>query len=116
MFINLLSSYERIIETKCPTGHGQPSLVCKMAAEFRTYYVTKGRPKWWCHVDDDNYVNRDVIMRVLSRYDADNDDVYIGRASWVKPIPLRLVYKFLCDVIIVQVVVNFSFIISFKKF
>lgn len=84
--LKIRTNFERIIETNCPTGHGRPDLVCKMAAEFTHYYVTKGRPKWWCHVDDDNYVNRDVMMRLLSRYDADNDDVYIGRASWTKPI------------------------------
>ena len=61
-----------------------------MEAEFQTY-IKQARRKWWCHLDDDNYVNDDVILRLLSRYDPDNEDIYIGRASLTDPIYVKSV-------------------------
>ena len=44
-----------VINTNCSTGHGHKALCCKMASEFDAYFKTDKR--WFCHVDDDNYVN-----------------------------------------------------------
>lgn len=85
--------YKAVVETSCLTGHGIYGLNCKMEAEFRTY-IEQGRPKWWCHLDDDNYVNDDVILRLLNRYDPDKEDIYIGRASLTTPISVGSVANF----------------------
>lgn len=83
--LKIRAGYKAVVETSCLTGHGIYGLNCKMEAEFRTY-IEQGRPKWWCHLDDDNYVNDDVILRLLNRYDPDKEDIYIGRASLTTPI------------------------------
>lgn len=46
--------------------------------------------RWYCHFDDDVYVNIPVLMASLSRYDPFQDHVYIGRwplAKEVLPVP-----------------------------
>lgn len=41
--------------------------------------------RWFCHVDDDNYLNADALLRLLSQY-SHAQDVYIGRPSLERPI------------------------------
>lgn len=41
--------------------------------------------RWFCHVDDDNYLNVGALLRLLSRH-SHTQDVYIGRPSLERPI------------------------------
>ena len=34
--------------------------------------------RWYCHFDDDVYVNTEMLMKVLGRYNPDKQKVYIG--------------------------------------
>lgn len=42
-------------------------------------------PRWFCHVDDDNYVNVRALLRLLASY-PHTQDVYIGKPSLDRPI------------------------------
>uniref|UniRef100_A0A3Q3WJ42 Fringe-like glycosyltransferase domain-containing protein n=1 Tax=Mola mola TaxID=94237 RepID=A0A3Q3WJ42_MOLML len=54
-----------------------------MALEYDTF-ISSGK-KWFCHVDDDNYLNVGALLKVLSDY-SHTQDVYIGRPSLERPI------------------------------
>lgn len=41
--------------------------------------------RWFCHVDDDNYVNPDGLLSLLSTFPQDGD-IYVGKPSLDKPI------------------------------
>lgn len=41
--------------------------------------------RWFCHVDDDNYLNVDTLLKLLSQY-SHTQDVYLGRPSLERPI------------------------------
>lgn len=41
--------------------------------------------RWFCHVDDDNYVNPESLLHLLSTFSS-NQDVYLGRPSLDHPI------------------------------
>lgn len=43
------------------------------------------RRRWFCHVDDDNYVILPSLLRLLSSYHH-SQDVYLGRPSLDHPI------------------------------
>lgn len=49
--------------------------------------LTASRPvfRWFCHVDDDNYVNLRALLRLLASY-PHTQDVYIGKPSLDRPI------------------------------
>merc|ERR1719354_185116 len=79
-----IKTNHKVRDTGCGGGHTPDGLVCKMAAEFDSYL--EKLTAWWCHFDDDMYVNIDVTLRVLGEFDADKDDVYIGRQSLADPI------------------------------
>ena len=36
---------------------------------------------WLCHVDDDMYVNLDVLVNTLAKFDPKNEPVYFGRSG-----------------------------------
>lgn len=72
-----------LINTNCSAAHSRQALSCKMAQEYDTF-MKSGR-KWFCHVDDDNYVNVGSLLRLLSQH-AHTHDVYIGRPSLERPI------------------------------
>ncbi|KAM8879096.1 beta-1,3-N-acetylglucosaminyltransferase lunatic fringe-like isoform 1-T1 [Spinachia spinachia] len=73
----------QLINTNCSAAHNRQALSCKMALEYDTY-IHSGR-KWFCHVDDDNYVNVGALLKLLSQY-RHAGDVYIGRPSLERPI------------------------------
>ncbi|CAK8690031.1 unnamed protein product [Clavelina lepadiformis] len=52
-----------------------------MEAEYNAYMKT--HKKWWCHFDDDNYVNIKRLVAVLNQYHWKND-MYIGKPSMSK--------------------------------
>ncbi|XP_006865338.1 PREDICTED: beta-1,3-N-acetylglucosaminyltransferase manic fringe [Chrysochloris asiatica] len=72
-----------LVVTNCSAEHSHPALSCKMAAEFNAFLASGLR--WFCHVDDDNYVNPPALLRLLSTF-APAHDVYVGRPSLNRPI------------------------------
>ncbi|KAF3687918.1 Beta-1,3-N-acetylglucosaminyltransferase lunatic fringe [Channa argus] len=72
-----------LINTNCSATHNRQALSCKMALEYDTF-ISTGK-KWFCHVDDDNYLNVDALRKLLSQY-SHAQDVYIGRPSLERPI------------------------------
>jgi len=74
-----------VVDTKCPSDHSRSALCCKMAAELETFLATNNR--WFCHVDDDNYLNVAALARTLKLYNADKEH-YLGKASI--PAPLEI--------------------------
>ncbi|KFR12269.1 Beta-1,3-N-acetylglucosaminyltransferase lunatic fringe, partial [Opisthocomus hoazin] len=65
-----------VINTNCSAAHSRQALSCKMAVEDA---------KWFCHVDDDNYVNVRTLVKLLSSY-PHTQDIYIGKPSLDRPI------------------------------
>uniref|UniRef100_A0AAV2KJ22 Beta-1,3-N-acetylglucosaminyltransferase n=1 Tax=Knipowitschia caucasica TaxID=637954 RepID=A0AAV2KJ22_KNICA len=71
------------INTNCSAAHSRQALSCKMAVEYDTF-IESGK-KWFCHVDDDNYVNVRTLVKHLSQY-THTQDMYIGKPSLDRPI------------------------------
>ncbi|NXG23230.1 MFNG acetylglucosaminyltransferase, partial [Grallaria varia] len=74
---------DRVIFTNCSAEHSHLALSCKMAAEFDAFLVS-GR-SWFCHLDDDNYLNPQALLKLLSSY-SEMWDVYLGKPSLNRPI------------------------------
>ncbi|XP_022374705.1 beta-1,3-N-acetylglucosaminyltransferase manic fringe isoform X4 [Enhydra lutris kenyoni] len=72
-----------LVVTNCSAEHSHPALSCKMAAEFDTFLAS--RLRWFCHVDDDNYVNPRALLKLLKAF-PQTRDVYVGRPSLNRPI------------------------------
>ncbi|AWP17184.1 putative beta-1-3-N-acetylglucosaminyltransferase radical fringe [Scophthalmus maximus] len=72
-----------IINTNCSAAHTRQALCCKMSVEYDKFI--ESQKKWFCHVDDDNYVILPSLLRVLSSYHH-SQDVYLGRPSLDHPI------------------------------
>ncbi|XP_049495088.1 beta-1,3-N-acetylglucosaminyltransferase lunatic fringe [Panthera uncia] len=72
-----------VVNTNCSAAHSRQALSCKMAVEF-DHFMESGR-KWFCHVDDDNYVNVRALLRLLASY-PHTQDIYIGKPSLDRPI------------------------------
>lgn len=75
-----------MINTKCSSSHNRRALCCKMSVEFDRF-LDSGR-KWFCHFDDDNYVNVPRLLKLLDNY-SPREDWYLGRPSI--PAPLEIV-------------------------
>ncbi|XP_076243485.1 fringe glycosyltransferase [Calliopsis andreniformis] len=74
-----------MINTKCSSSHNRRALCCKMSVEFDRF-LDSGR-KWFCHFDDDNYVNVPRLLKLLDNYNP-REDWYLGRPSI--PAPLEI--------------------------
>ncbi|KAM6940446.1 beta-1,3-N-acetylglucosaminyltransferase lunatic fringe-like [Xenentodon cancila] len=72
-----------LINTNCSAAHNRQALSCKMALEYDAF-INSGK-KWFCHVDDDNYLNAGALLKLLSRF-SHTQDIYIGRPSLERPI------------------------------
>lgn len=72
-----------IINTNCSVAHTRQALCCKMSVEYDKFIESK--KKWFCHVDDDNYVILPSLLLLLSSYHH-SQDVYLGRPSLDHPI------------------------------
>ncbi|XP_070707796.1 beta-1,3-N-acetylglucosaminyltransferase radical fringe [Pempheris klunzingeri] len=72
-----------IINTNCSAAHTRQALCCKMSVEYDKFI--ESQKKWFCHVDDDNYVIVPSLLRLLSSYHH-SQDVYLGRPSLDHPI------------------------------
>ncbi|NWS36527.1 MFNG acetylglucosaminyltransferase, partial [Polioptila caerulea] len=73
----------RVISTHCSAEHSHPALSCKMAAELDAFLASG--LSWFCHLDDDNYLNPRALLKLLSSY-AETWDVYLGKPSLNRPI------------------------------
>jgi fringe protein len=75
-----------VVNTHCPSTHYRQALCCKMAAEFDAFIRTT--KSWFCHFDDDNYVNIPALLNMLGKYDS-RDYWYLGKPSLKSPIRIR---------------------------
>ncbi|XP_039200284.1 beta-1,3-N-acetylglucosaminyltransferase radical fringe isoform X1 [Crotalus tigris] len=78
-----LRAGDHIINTNCSAVHTRQALCCKMSVEYDKF-LESGQ-KWFCHVDDDNYVNLKSLLSLLSAF-SHSQDIYIGRPSLDHPI------------------------------
>ncbi|KAJ8363677.1 hypothetical protein SKAU_G00125080 [Synaphobranchus kaupii] len=74
---------DNIINTNCSAAHTRQALCCKMSVEYDKFI--ESQKKWFCHVDDDNYVILPSLLLLLSSY-SHTQDVYLGRPSLDHPI------------------------------
>ncbi|XP_065890669.1 beta-1,3-N-acetylglucosaminyltransferase lunatic fringe-like [Dysidea avara] len=79
-----------LLLSNCEPSHDLYSLCCKSAAEFSLYYRELDKHKneedkyqWYCHFDDDMYVNIPALGKLLEQYDP-HQPYYIGR--WPKEV------------------------------
>ncbi|KAM4881743.1 beta-1,3-N-acetylglucosaminyltransferase manic fringe [Thomomys bottae] len=72
-----------LVVTNCSAEHSHRALSCKMAAEFDAFLASGLR--WFCHVDDDNYLNPRALLQLLKAFPQAHD-VYVGRPSLNRPI------------------------------
>ncbi|KAJ3607589.1 hypothetical protein NHX12_024640 [Muraenolepis orangiensis] len=72
-----------LVNTNCSAAHTRQALCCKMSVEYDKFI--ESQRKWFCHVDDDNYVVLPSLLRLLSSYHP-SQDVYLGRPSLDHPI------------------------------
>ncbi|XP_060593642.1 beta-1,3-N-acetylglucosaminyltransferase lunatic fringe-like [Ruditapes philippinarum] len=72
-----------VINTNCSGDHNRKSLVCKMSQEFD--WFINSRKRWFCHVDDDTYINIPRLVSLLQQYNH-TDDWYLGKPSLSHPI------------------------------
>ncbi|XP_058982052.1 fringe glycosyltransferase [Musca domestica] len=76
-----------LINTKCSQGHFRKALCCKMSAELDVF-LESGK-KWFCHFDDDNYVNIPRLVKLLDEY-SPTVDWYLGKPSISSPLEIHL--------------------------
>lgn len=57
-----------------------------MSVEFDFFIASQ--KKWWCHFDDDNYVNVPRLLQLLQRYNP-LEDYYLGKTSIKQPLELE---------------------------
>lgn len=74
-----------MINTNCSSSHYRKALCCKMSVEFDTFLETD--KKWFCHFDDDNYVNVPRLVRFLGDY-SPREDWYLGKPSIQAPLEI----------------------------
>ncbi|XP_030292410.1 beta-1,3-N-acetylglucosaminyltransferase manic fringe [Sparus aurata] len=79
----LRSAGHNLVVTGCQSDHSQQALSCKMSAEYDGFMASDKR--WFCHVDDDNYVNPDALLSLLSAFPQEGD-IYVGKPSLDRPI------------------------------
>ncbi|XP_041093839.1 beta-1,3-N-acetylglucosaminyltransferase manic fringe-like [Polyodon spathula] len=72
-----------LIVTNCSSEHSHQALSCKMALEYEGFIASQ--KKWFCHVDDDNYVLPHSLLSLLAAFPQDGD-VYVGKPSLNRPI------------------------------
>ncbi|XP_076253648.1 fringe glycosyltransferase isoform X1 [Rhynchophorus ferrugineus] len=74
-----------MINTNCSSSHNRKALCCKMSVEFDTFLNTD--KKWFCHFDDDNYVNVPRLVKYLADYNP-IEDWYLGKPSIQAPLEI----------------------------
>ncbi|TRY69066.1 hypothetical protein TCAL_11281 [Tigriopus californicus] len=78
-------AYGHLKVTNCPASHSRQALCCKMAAEFEAFLQTS--KSWFCHFDDDNYVNIQALVSKLQEFDY-REDWYLGKPSIPEPLKI----------------------------
>ncbi|KAL3078762.1 hypothetical protein niasHS_014544 [Heterodera schachtii] len=87
LFVSDANSPSPLIQsTKCPPGHTNAALCCKMAAEIRI--ALQRSPDFWCHFDDDSFVLLANLRAFLRQFRPHLDDLYLGRPSTSAPVVL----------------------------
>nr|AKP06495.1 N-acetylglucosaminyltransferase fringe [Platynereis dumerilii] len=76
----------RLINTNCSARHTRAALCCKMSLEFDMFLASKR--KWFCHVDDDTYLNIPALLRLLKQYNS-TGDWYLGKPSLNHPLEIK---------------------------
>lgn len=74
-----------MVNTNCSASHQRKHLCCKMSVEY-DHFLESGK-KWFCHFDDDNYVNVPRLVTVLQQYNH-QEDWYLGRTSIYEPVKI----------------------------
>ncbi|XP_076817919.1 beta-1,3-N-acetylglucosaminyltransferase lunatic fringe-like [Clavelina lepadiformis] len=67
-----------LVATKCGNTYFRDHLCCKTGTEFDVFL--EKREKWWCHFDDDNYVNTERLVALLDNFNY-SESFYIGKRS-----------------------------------
>ncbi|XP_040891888.1 beta-1,3-N-acetylglucosaminyltransferase manic fringe isoform X1 [Toxotes jaculatrix] len=80
---DLSSEGYNMVVTGCQSDHSQQALSCKMSAEYDGFMASDKR--WFCHVDDDNYLNPEALHSLLTAFPQEGD-IYVGKPSLDKPI------------------------------
>ncbi|XP_065885710.1 beta-1,3-N-acetylglucosaminyltransferase radical fringe-like isoform X2 [Dysidea avara] len=76
----------------CDDSHGKKALCCKSGTEFAAYYESLEKYKemksfqWYCHFDDDMYVNVPQLSNVLRQYDPEKPWYISSKTRNVDPI------------------------------
>ena len=90
----------KLYSTNCPQRHNHNALSCKSGVEYDLYYsaVDKGVTyNWFCHFDDDVYVNTVALQKLLSSHNQ-YGYWYLGRWSVNRntrlPIPKQALVHF----------------------
>ncbi|KAG9469365.1 hypothetical protein GDO78_020698 [Eleutherodactylus coqui] len=73
----------QMVNTNCSAVHTRQALCCKMSVEYDKFVLSS--KKWFCHLDDDNYLNLRAMLNLLSAF-PHNADVYVGRPSLDHPV------------------------------
>ncbi|EEB10059.1 Fringe glycosyltransferase, putative [Pediculus humanus corporis] len=74
-----------MINTNCSSSHNRKALCCKMSVEFDVFL--ESNKKWFCHFDDDNYVNVPRLVTILRNYNS-QQDWYLGKPSIRAPLEI----------------------------
>uniref|UniRef100_A0A8C4X119 LFNG O-fucosylpeptide 3-beta-N-acetylglucosaminyltransferase n=1 Tax=Eptatretus burgeri TaxID=7764 RepID=A0A8C4X119_EPTBU len=74
---------DHVVVTNCAPAHSHQALSCKMEAEFEAYLITD--KQWFCHVDDDNYLNAAALLQLLGDQ-PHGRPLYLGRPSLDHPV------------------------------
>jgi fringe protein len=77
----------------CGSDHSRDALACKMEAQLAAFLNSppaggQSPAAWFCHVDDDNYVNGRTLADLLGRRNGHTEDWYLGKASVPEPLEL----------------------------
>jgi len=80
-----LKTNGHLINTNCSSQHYSKALCCKTSVEFDSFIDSN--KKWFCHFDDDNYVNVPRLVRFLGDYNP-REDWYLGKPSIQAPIEM----------------------------
>ena len=75
-----------LIRTNCSSSHNRQALCCKMSVELETF-LKRQLFHWFCHFDDDNYVNVPKLLDLLQSY-SPQDDWYLGKPSIRAPLQI----------------------------
>lgn len=75
------------INTNCSSIHSREGLCCKMAVELEYFMKFATTYRWFCHVDDDTYINIPALLRHLQQYDH-IEDWYMGKPSLNHPLEI----------------------------